>query len=447
MDQPTLVEMLCILYCLSMVHVALTPSRKGAWIVNTSKHLRTYDPTNPGLDVLNNITFAGRCGQLLITLSADEDEQLRHNQVKGHARACGINSHELRVYLESLRAYGCLDWDRSQENYEVLASSRQRVLETTSTVLEGSVPQETYDKVLLELLEHCLVRPRLDSELKEFLDSELDEQNINHLLTLVESFQILGTIDTPDENRKLYFNTHKFSDQAHSIGQGLLMLSEDRYEELNVAIDFVDRHPGTPYDDLPASEATKQFVVGMGLVDVSEVVTGEGPVYFLTSPRLSPPSVGKETASLEDDVFHHAKMLLSSFKYGELKSSYGRGRILEPGALVNSLLYNNMVGPCTAIGEDYVNLEAHGVLRTVPARQVSGNQFYMELRRREPAQIVLDLLNSGASDAINTKAVPKNLKLPAGYIGPEVQRMAAYRRTVAYDPQSVEALMRDIRTW
>lgn len=424
----------------------LTPSRRGAWTVNISKHLRTIEPTHPGLDVLNNLAFAGQCGELLITLSGDDTEQLKYNRVQRHARVCGIDKYNLKVFLSSLRTHGCLDWDIPEENYEVLAFSRQRVLETTSAILEGSIPREMYDEALIELLEFCLLRPRFSNEVEEFLSSKLDEEDTNYLLDLVASFHLLGVVDTPEEGQKLYFNTHKLGDRAKNIGQGLMMLSAERYEEVNKAIDFVDQRPGTFSEDLPVSSKIKEFIVGMGLLDVSVVLTGEGPVEFLTSPRLSPPSVGAATESLEYDVFHHAKMLLTSFRYGELKSSPQRGRIIEPGALVSSLLHSGRVGPCTAIGEDYVNLEAHGVLRTIAAKEAFGNQFYMELRRREPAQIALDLLNSGASDTIDAQSLSNNLKLPTGYIGPEVQQKAAYRKTIDHDSKSIEMIMKDIRT-
>jgi hypothetical protein len=45
----------------------ISSSRRGAWIVNTSKHLSDINPSHPGLSYLENIAFAGKCGSLLIT--------------------------------------------------------------------------------------------------------------------------------------------------------------------------------------------------------------------------------------------------------------------------------------------------------------------------------------------------------------------------------------------
>ena len=80
------------------------------------------------------------------------------------------------------------------------------------------------------------------------------------------------------------------------------------------------------------------------------------------------------------------------------------------------------------------------------AKGKAGNQFSMQLRRRKPAQIVLDLLESGVSDTIAAKSVPQSLQLPMNYRGPEVPRAAAYRRVVHHDAASTRAFMEELRT-
>lgn len=427
------------------IAMQMSSSRRGAWIVNTSKHLSEINPSHPGLSHLENIAFAGKCGTLLITLSGDATEQLDFRKVKAYARNCGISGPELETYLQTLNAYGCIDWDTAGMTYEVLAFSRQRVLDTTSGILSG-MSLSGFERVLPDLLEFCLLRPRLSSEVKEHLSYALPEEDADHLTELVSAFEIVGVIGTPDQHETLYFNRYQFGDQAKDIGKALLMLSEDRREDLDAAIETVAKRPGMPLDDLKASESTKNLVVGLGLLEVSEVASPTGTARFVTSARMAPPSVGSQTSHLEDDVFHHAKMLLSSFRYGELRSIASRGRINDPAALVNSLLTRGEVGPCTAIGQDYVTLEANGVIRTVPANDRSGNQFSMELRRREPAQIVLDLFETGVSDTIAARSVPQNLQLPLSYTGPEAPRAAAHRRVVHHDAASMRAFMEELRT-
>jgi hypothetical protein len=79
-------------------------SRTGAWIIIASKHLMQFALTEPGLSALDAISFSGKCGNLIIKLSADETEQLNHQKVIAHARLCGISAQEVKIYLNALKA-------------------------------------------------------------------------------------------------------------------------------------------------------------------------------------------------------------------------------------------------------------------------------------------------------------------------------------------------------
>ena len=102
-----------------MIKFSLSPKRQGAWIVNTSKHLVNFPPNTIGLAYFENLFFAGKCGSLLIKLSADETEQLTLARVKAHAQVSGITGPELKVCLETLAAFGCIDWNQTNQIYEV----------------------------------------------------------------------------------------------------------------------------------------------------------------------------------------------------------------------------------------------------------------------------------------------------------------------------------------
>jgi len=70
----------------------------------------------------------------------------------------------------------------------------------------------------------------------------------------------------------------------------------------------------------------------------------------------------------------------------------------------------------------------------------------MELRRREPAEIVLGLVKSGVSDTIDAKSLPYSLQLPLEYIGPERSRPVAARKAISNDVQSMRKFLEEIRT-
>lgn len=425
--------------------ITLNPTRKGAWIVNISKHLQRFDATNPGLYHMEHIIFAGKCGSLLIKVSADSTEQLNVDRIRLHAQLCGISSMELPIYLETLESVNCLAHDRDKRTYEILALTRTRVLSETSRILEISAHHELEESIL-QVLEFCLRRPRLESELNNFLSSRLNEVDAELCLGLIRTFGLLGTSAVGASEESLYFNTYQFGDRAKDIGNGLSSLNVSMRDQLNSVLDEVYRRPGVPLDTLRADNAVKDFAIGLGLVDVSEVASASGGATFLTPPRMAPPSVGQETSHLEDDVFHHAKMLLSSLRYGQLRSLPQRGRIFEPDILMSALLERERVGPCTAIGQDYVLLEGEGVIRTIKATHRYGDQFFMEIRRREPAEIVLGLLQSGQSSTVDAKSLPVELELPHTYSGPEMSRAQAMRQSADRNPETVRRFLEELRT-
>lgn len=425
--------------------ITISPRRLGAWLVIIGKHLLRFDITEPALSELENLSFAGKCGALLVKLSADDAEQLSHTKVKAHARLCGIGVRELSIFLNSLKAFGCLDWDKDSSIYEVLAFSRERVLDTTSTIFVTSNPSKI-EKIIPNVLEFCLVRPRFASEIKEDISSEIPEKNVEHLLSLIKTFDLLGHIHIERAKEDLYFNGYQFGDRAEDIGKALGALPKEDRESLDALIDTVSESPGTPPESVKVPKKIKTLAIGLGLIDENKVQSIAGEASFLTKPGFSLPSVGKEVSNLEDDVFNHAKMLLSSLRYGELRSTMSRGRIIDPKWIVGALMNRDRVGPCTAIGQDYVALEGEGVIRTIRAEHRYGEQFYMELRRSEPAEIVLNLLKPGKDHLIDAKSLPRNLELPISYTGPEVSRPQAATKIVIQDPETIKRFYEELRT-
>ncbi len=425
--------------------ISISTRRQGAWIVIIGKHLLRFGITEPALSEFENLSFTGKCGALLVKLSADDTEQLSLKKVKAYARLCGIGTRELSIYLNALKAFGCLDWDKEGNIYEVLAFSRERVLDTTSTMFLGSNPTNI-EKIIPNVLEFCLIRPRFASEIKENISSEIPEKNAERLLNLIQTFDLLGHIHIERVKEDLYFNGYQFGDRAEDIGKAMAALSKEDRDSLDELITIVTESPGTPPENVHVPPKIKTLAIGLGLIDENKVQSVAGEASFLTKPGFSLPSVGKEISNLEDDVFNHAKMLLSSLRYGELRSSMSRGRIVDPKWIIGALIDRDRVGPCTAIGQDYMALEGEGVIRTIRAENRSGEQFYMELRRSEPAEIVNKLLKPGKDHLIDAKSLPHNLELPISYTGPEVCRPEAAKKAVVQDPETIKRFYEELRT-
>jgi len=420
-------------------------TRLGAWLVILSKNLARFDTTNPSFGAVEDIVFAGRCGDLLIKLSSDKTEKLTERKVQAHARLCGIDKFSLTQYIQVLQAQGCLDKSRDSSTFEVLASSRERVLTTSADIFNSTVGASKVERALPEILEFCLSRPRLSSEITAELAKTLTDEEVKEALALITTFGLLGFSKVGSRDEGLYYNAYQYGDRHVTIGKALSAMPADKRGQLDEFLGQVAAQPGTPLDKMKVPADIKHFAASLGLVDVSEVVSPIGQAKFVTMPRLAVPSVGESVQRLETDVFHHSKVLLSSLRFGESYSKPGRGRIMSPSMLVGALINREIVGPCTAIGEDYALLEAEGIIKTIPAENKPG-QFYMQLRRKEPAQIVRDMIEAQSNGALDARALPTNLELPLEYKGPEMTRPAATNLAAKNDPELMRKFLEEIRT-
>jgi len=151
------------------------------------------------------------------------------------------------------------------------------------------------------------------------------------VLGIVATFNLLGVElllnSVPFE--KVYYNEYQFGekDQAVKAATALTKLPAKQREELNQLLQDVAATPGIPPESIKVSDDAKTFAISVGLIEVSKVASPAGVARFLTLPRLPVPSVGNEAANLEDDVFHHSKMLLSSLRFGELRSTPWRDKL------------------------------------------------------------------------------------------------------------------------
>lgn len=403
---------------------SLTASRRGAWIINVAKHLAAIDPSNVGLSVVENIAFAGQCGSLLIALSSDlQEERVSLSRAKAMARPIGISGPQLRLYLDSLKMHSCIDFDPKRENIEVLSFTRTRVLDTTARILEASLASDV-EKVIPDFLEYCLKRPRTKTECLRFLVSnKLSEKNAEKMMGLVHDLELLGRCSIDGSSgEELFFNGYQFGDTAKNFGNALKALSQKDAETLDELIEAVSKQPAISHESLKCPDHIIKMALGFGLIEASEVASDVGSATFYTLPRFAPPTISGDEALLEQDVFHHAKSLLSAFKFGQLKSTVQRGQIRSPLVLVSALLDRDCVGPCAAIGQDYGILEANGVISTQEAKNRSGN-YFMILRRKEPVELVKTILESANLQRENTdNPFDKISSLPTVYKGPELKR-------------------------
>jgi len=112
----------------------------------------------------------------------------------------------------------------------------------------------------------------------------------------------------------------------------------------------------------------------------------------------SPNDFQKYGRPFEEDPIDDAKALIASLTYGQTRSSYTRGQIMMPEALIRALIRGNELaarqGGVRAIGEDYRELEARQV---VEVTEKSSGRFTMRLLKKDVGELALTIVRGGAA--------------------------------------------------
>ena len=123
-----------------------------------------------------------------------------------------------------------------------------------------------------------------------------------------------------------------------------------------------------------------------------EVSNSAEAVGYIASPN----DFQKYGRPFEDDPIDDAKALLASLTYGQTRSSYIRGNITMPDALLRALITGREIGKngVRAIGEDYRELEARQVVK-VTAR--GSGRYTMKLLKKDVGELALTIVRGGVA--------------------------------------------------
>ena len=422
---------------------------KGTWIVNTVKHLAELKQYTTELTFFEATEQAGKAGAFLGRLVADKQEIIPFANAKIFARQSSISPAELNTYLQHLKHAEKIDFSvdamgRPKE-IEVYCFSGKEALETVSSIYDELDPQDEEQASLIGLNETFQL-PRYPAELKEYLTKKgVSEEAASTTISLQQTF---GLVKASGEGQDtVLYNEYSFSGDPQRVVKALSSLED---EERNMVLEIqrlVSDTPGFLVENIPTSIKPHivQMMEGVGLLDGITVQSAIGSATFLTTPQLRGQGLG--SFSLSEDVFHKAKILLSCLRFGQTKSSWGRGRISTLDKMlniINKLLRGEWVGPATAIGQDYALLEIDGVIQTRPQRAYG---FEMKLRQHEVGELVRQMITYNKL-AIEAESNIEDLlqHKPSGCIIPETRKNEIVAKSTAPVEAMRNKLLMTLRT-
>lgn len=385
---------------------------KGAWTVH---HARKTASAVHAAAEFAAIDTAGKAASLLSQLASNDQEQIDKQRVVALAQAAGLNHVlELPGLLALLKARRLIDQSASGD-VEVLGLTTSATVGHAADIFEDLNPTAE-EKAAIALAEITSSAPLGAHSANEFISDEFKISNKNVEDLLIRS-ETVGFVDTEGhKSDKLYFNGNLFRrDNIGKASKVLSSLSPAETASISELEGLLTERGCLPTGEVEVVLGAPLFqkLMAAGMYDVNTVSNASGEFGFVTRPA----AFHKFSDPIVDDAFDLAKALVAALAFGMTQSEASRGRISMIGALLRKLISGGVVGPASAIGEDYRVLEHKGVLRVTKAQ---GYGYYMRLLKRDVGEMALKVLTTGnaATDVVD-RPLPGSMQ---GYAGPEATR-------------------------
>lgn len=413
---------------------------EGAWIIHHTKKLQDVTRASD----FEDIELAGKCGLLLSSLAASENQStLDNDKVNAISDSLNINKKlELPVIKDTLKNAQLIDVSQSGD-ISVLGITTSGVLTHTSELFNQS-SQDNFQKASLELTNYSSDKPINQRLLQEYIGDtyKLDEKTNSKLFLQAEE---IGLIDFEIfDTEKTYFNGNLFKrDSLEKTTKVLSSLSAEDGRKVTDLDSIISKEGCVTIETALTilGQTLLSKLQSIAMYDFNEVSNDRHSKVFLTKPS----SFAKFGNPFEDDALDMAKAFISSLIYGLKISSSNRGRIQDYSMLVNTLrklLRGSRVGPCTAIGKDYQVLELN---RVIKLEHSHGTQYFMRLLKYDIAQLALDVIEKGDLAEKSTLETTISSTSVSNYTGPEENRMKVRRKKTTSSNLNVGELLRTMR--
>jgi hypothetical protein len=371
---------------------------KGAWLLAQSKSLDGY--SGAGAARLENVSYSGKIGRLYNLLRRHSDDAstftISKQTVEKACQLNGVDKPARQMGLQVLKDAGRIDV-AADGSIAVLGATTQAVLEATAEIFDDQSPSAD-EQAIIDLSERVSGKPVKRAEAEEYISDthKLTRADATSLVNLSKSTALID--EEGEQDHVILFNSHTFRDgkyaqKAHRV---LEQLKADERARLTEVHDKLSRH-GALYDadveKILGSDLYKRLV-SVGLFDRMEVSNSSESVGYIASPN----DFQKYGRPFEEDPIDDAKALIASLTYGQTRSSYTRGQITMPEALIRALVRGDELaaraGGVRAIGEDYRELEARQV---VEVTEKSHGRYTMRLLKKDVGDLALTIVRGGAA--------------------------------------------------
>lgn len=388
---------------------------RGKHILSVAKSLKAYrlgDPTIAAL--LHASSFAGRAGLFAAALRCNvkvgaervyllaAEEGLAHPDLKDRVLPWLEESGLCRVHRRS---------DGELVSVDSLVLTYKSILRAVSRLYDSLSPTQE-DMGCLHVLDMACDLPRPESEVMHGVALIIGDEKARTSVELAKGYVIVSHRSGKGLREPVLFSQRLW---GRCIDRAAKALGPLDTTQRAIVLDFVEQvrqyqgMPETVMREHAASgnaEHLLALAIGVGLLNRTDIQMVDGMSRsFLTSPHFY-----EELAEQHgEDMFDRVKIFLDSIRNGQHFGAPGTGKILAPELLLRKLLNEGEIGPCTAIGHDYVTSEKAGIVRVRRADPTS-TQFYMELVQEDTVSKVLEVVTAGKIEGRHSAMSPAHVR-------------------------------------
>ncbi len=357
--------------------------------------------------------FAGRAGLFASALRSAGEISIQRAQI--FAQGEGLSPPDVRERLVPwLERSNLLNVKRLQngkiDRVESLVLTYEPLLEAVAALYDSLDPT-LEDRGCVQVLEMASEIPRPESEIRHAVALQIGEQPAKRAVELAKSYHVVAHRSGKGLPEPILYSERIWKKMGPKAAQSLSPLDATDRAVLLDLVNKVKAHQGIPESLLRdgakkhGAEHMVNFGIGIGLLNRTQIQMADGAQrYFLQTPHFYA-DMGDQFG---EDTCDRVKIFLDSVRNGQHFGRIGTGKVLFPGTLLRKLLNTGEIGPCSAIGTDYVTSERAGIVRV--ERPANGNlrNSVLKLVQQDTVQKVHDIITTGSMIS-STNMMPEDV--------------------------------------
>ena len=374
---------------------------RGKHIISAAKSLKRKALDDSMIaHYLYATAFAGRAGLFASALRSAGEISLQRAQI--FAEGEGLTPLDVRNSLVPwLERSNLLNVKRLQggkiDKIESLVLTYEPLLEAVAELYDSLDPTQE-DQGCIQVLAMASELPRPQSEVLHAVALRIGEQPAKRAVELGKNYHIVAYRAGRGLPEPILYSERIWKKLSAKTAQSLSPLKPDQRAVLLELVNKVKQHQGMPESlvrkdaQTHGAEHMVDFGIGVGLLNRTQIQMADGKQrYFLQTPHFYA-DMGDQFG---EDMCDRVKIFLDSVRNGQHFGRLGTGKVLYPGQLLRKLLNIGEIGPCTAIGTDYVTSERAGIVRVRRPPSGKARSSVLELVQRDTVEKVHDIITTG----------------------------------------------------